>query len=83
MAANSMNFFFVSGGQFTPAKGGQFEPAKHGLFKSAWGGQYHRRLQITTGTVLNDIQINKAESNFCLIYVNYLLYEISSINSCI
>jgi hypothetical protein len=38
-------FFFVLGGQFTPARGGQFEPAQGGHIKPARGGQYHRHVQ--------------------------------------
>jgi hypothetical protein len=37
-------FFFVLGGQFTPARGGQFEPAQGGHIKPARGGQYHRHV---------------------------------------
>ena len=38
-------FFFVLGGQFTPARGGQFGPAEGGHIKPARGGQYHRHVQ--------------------------------------
>jgi hypothetical protein len=41
-----MNFFFESGGQFSPAWGGQFASAYPGQFKSAKGGQFDRLLHI-------------------------------------
>ena len=39
-------FFFVLGGQFTPARGGQFGPAQGGHIKPEEGGQYHRHVQL-------------------------------------